>query len=155
MAKPLTHQKNLLPGTVHIWHLIDFSWRGKYVSLLPFLIDFSKLTLWAVKRERSNRFSKTQMHVHMYSHTYVGHLCGHKVKSLSHVWLFVFPRTVAYQAPLSVEFSRQESWSGLPFPSPEDLPDPWIKHRPPALQADALLSEPRETVKCRDSLTAQ
>ena len=41
-----------------------------------------------------------------------------------------------------MEFSRQEYWSGLPFPSPQDLPDPGIKHRSPALQADTLLSEP-------------
>ena len=46
------------------------------------------------------------------------------------------------QAPLSMEFSRQAYWSGLPFPSPEDLPDPGIKPRCPALQADSLPSEP-------------
>ena len=45
------------------------------------------------------------------------------------------------QAPLSMGFSRQEYWSGLPFPSPEDLPNPGIKPRSPALQADALSSE--------------
>ena len=45
-----------------------------------------------------------------------------KVKSLSHVWLFATPWTVAYQAPQSTGFSRQEYWSGLPFPSPGDLP---------------------------------
>ena len=44
-----------------------------------------------------------------------------KVKVLSHVRLFVTPWTVAHQAPLSMEFSRQEYWSGLPFPSPGDL----------------------------------
>ena len=66
-----------------------------------------------------------------------------KVKSLSHVRLFATPWTVAYQAPQSMEFSRQEYWSGLPFPSPGDLPNPGIKPRPgiepgsPALQADA------------------
>ena len=49
--------------------------------------------------------------------------------------------TVAHQTPPSVEFSRQEYWSGLPFPSPEDLPDPGIKYRSPMLQADSLLSE--------------
>ena len=49
--------------------------------------------------------------------------------------------TVAYQAPLSMEFTRQEYWSGLPFPSPGDLPDPGIEPRSPALQADALPSE--------------
>ena len=47
--------------------------------------------------------------------------------------------TVAHQAPLSMGFSRQEYWSGLPFPSPGDHPDPGIKLRSPALQADSLL----------------
>ena len=65
-----------------------------------------------------------------------------KMKSLSRVRLFATPWTVAYQAPLSVGFSRQECWSGLPFPSPGDLPDPEIEPGSPALQADALPSEP-------------
>ena len=52
------------------------------------------------------------------------------------------PQIVALQSPLSMGFSRQEHWSGLPFLSPEDLPDPGIKPRSPALQADSLLSEP-------------
>ena len=51
------------------------------------------------------------------------------------------PWTVAHQAPLSVGFPRQECWSGLPFPSPEDLPDPGIEPRSPALQADSLPTE--------------
>ena len=67
-----------------------------------------------------------------------------KVKSLSHVWLFATPWTVAYQAPPSMVFSRQEYWSGMPFPSPGDLPNPGIEPRSPALQADALPSEPPE-----------
>ena len=50
--------------------------------------------------------------------------------------------TVAHQAPPSMEFSRQEYWSGLPFPSPGDLPDPGIKPRSPALWADTLPAEP-------------
>ena len=49
-------------------------------------------------------------------------------------WVFTIPRTVAGQAPLSMEFPRQEYWSGLPFPTPEDLPDPEIKPKSPALQ---------------------
>ena len=65
-----------------------------------------------------------------------------KVKSLSRVRLFATPWTVAYQAPPSTGFSRQEYWSGLPFPSPGDLPDPGIEPRSPALRADALPSEP-------------
>ena len=65
-----------------------------------------------------------------------------KAKSLSCVQLFATPWTVAYQAPPSVGFSRHEYWSGVPFPSPEDLPDLGIEPTSPALQADALLSEP-------------
>ena len=63
-------------------------------------------------------------------------------ESLSHVRLVVTPWTVASQPPLSMEFSRQEYWSGLPFPSPGDLPDPGIEPGSPALQADSLPSEP-------------
>ena len=63
------------------------------------------------------------------------------VKSLSRVQLFATPWTVAHQAPPSTGFSRQEYWSGLPFPSPGDVPNPGIKPRSPALQADALTSE--------------
>jgi len=55
----------------------------------------------------------------------------------------VTPWTVAYQASPSVGFSRQEFWSGLPFPSPGDLPNPGIEPRCPAMQADALPSEPQ------------
>ena len=51
------------------------------------------------------------------------------------------PWTVACQAPLSMEFPRQEYWSGEPFPSPGDLPKPGIKPRSPALQVDSLPSE--------------
>ena len=65
-----------------------------------------------------------------------------KVKSLSLVWLFATPWTIAYQGPLSMGFSRQEYWSGLPFPSPGDLPNPGIESRSPTLQADTLPSEP-------------
>ena len=65
---------------------------------------------------------------------------------LSRVRLSAIPRTVAYQALPSVEFSRQEYWSGLPFPSPGDLPDPGIEPRYPALEADALTSEPPGTL---------
>ena len=56
-----------------------------------------------------------------------------KVKLRSRVRLFATPRTVAYQAPPSMGFSRQEYWSGLPFPSPGDLSDPEIEPGSPAL----------------------
>ena len=70
-------------------------------------------------------------------------LC-HPVKPLSRVRLFVIPWTVAYQAPPSVGFSRQEHSSVLPFPSPGDLPDLGMEPGSPALQADALPSGPPE-----------
>ena len=63
--------------------------------------------------------------------------CG---MSLSHVQLLVTTWTVAHQAPLSMGFSRQEHWSGLPCPPPGDLPNPGIKPRSPTLLADSLLS---------------
>ena len=65
-----------------------------------------------------------------------------KVKLVSCIRLFAVPSTVALQASLSMRFSRQGYRSGLPFPSPGDLPDPGIKPGSPALQADTLLSEP-------------
>ena len=58
------------------------------------------------------------------------------IQLLSHVLLFVTPWTVTCQAPLSMEISRQEYWCGLPFPSPEDLPDPGIE--PESLVSPAL-----------------
>ena len=57
---------------------------------------------------------------------------------LSHVWLFATPWTVCRQAPLSMGFSRQEYWSGLPFPSPGNLPDQAITPRSPVWQTDSL-----------------
>ena len=72
-----------------------------------------------------------------YSETFVV-----QVKSFSHVWLFVTAWTIACQAPLSTEFSRQGYWSGLPFPFPGDLPDPGIEPRSSTLQADSLPYEP-------------
>ena len=65
-----------------------------------------------------------------------------KVKSLSRVQFFSISRTVVYQASLSMGFSRQEYWSGLPFPSPGDLPDPGIEPGSSALEANTLTSEP-------------
>ena len=61
---------------------------------------------------------------------------------LSRVRLFATPWIVAYRAPPSMGFSRQEYWSGLPCPSPGDLPDPGIEARSPALEVEALTSEP-------------
>ena len=68
-------------------------------------------------------------------------------ESLSHVWFFVTLWTVACQAPLSMGFSRQEYWSGLPCLPPGDLPNPGITPRSPALQLDSLPTEPQGSPK--------
>ena len=75
------------------------------------------------------------------------------MKLLGCVRLFATPWTVAYQAPPSMGFSRQEYWSVLPFPSPGDLPDPRIEPRSPALEADTLTSEPPEKI-CKRLISA-
>ena len=62
------------------------------------------------------------------------------VSRFSHVRLLVTPWAISCQAPLSMGFSMQEYWSGLPFPSPGDRPDPGLKPESPALQADSLPS---------------
>ena len=81
----------------------------------------------------------TKLHVSENSHSYVG---MRVLGRFSCVQFFVTPWTVAHQAPLSMGFSRQEHWSGLPCPSPEDLPNPGIKPESPAQQEDSLPSEP-------------
>ena len=87
----------------------------------------------------------------MHKNTYV-HTCPY---TFIHVYTYIYsvscsivsdsviPWTVTLQAPLSMGFPRQEYWSGFPFPSPGELPDPGIKPGSPALQADSLLSEPQ------------
>ena len=73
---------------------------------------------------------------------------------LNRVGLFSTLWSIAFQAPLSMGFSRQEYWSGLPFPSPGDLPDPRIEPTSPlspALQADSLPAEPLgKTLRARN-----
>ena len=79
--------------------------------------------------------------LHMYLFIYYVYV----LSCFSRVQLFATPWTVAHQAPVSMGFSRQKYWSGLPFPPPEDLPDPGIKPMSPvfpALQADSLPPEP-------------
>ena len=68
-------------------------------------------------------------------------VCECVCQLLISVQVFVTPWTVAHQAPLSIESSRQEQWSGLPFPSPGHLPNPGIEPGSPALQTDSLPSE--------------
>ena len=78
--------------------------------------------------------------VREYTLSYFLHVCT--LKSFSHVQLCVTPWTVACQAPLSKGFPRQEYWSGLPFPSPGDLPDPGLKSMSLALAGTFSTTEP-------------
>ena len=71
--------------------------------------------------------------------------CGEaceRAQPLCHVRLFVTLWAVAHQAPPSMGFYKQEDWSGLPFPTPGDLPDPGFEPGSPTLQAESLPSEP-------------
>ena len=76
------------------------------------------------------------------AYIYIYNICIDSAQWLNRVLLFATQWTVTHQAPPSAGFSRQEYWSELPFPSQGDLPDPEIEPRSPALQADALTSEP-------------
>ena len=89
-------------------------------------------------RETSQSRNRTQVSC-MQADSLLTELWG---KPHSHVQFFVSLGAVAYQAPLSMGFPKQEYWSGLPFPSPGDRPNPGIEPRSPTLQADALTSEP-------------
>ena len=71
------------------------------------------------------------------------------------IQLLMTPWTVARQAPRSMRFSRKEYWSGLPFPSPEGLPDPGIKPASPALQADSSLLSHLGSLTCLSLLIAR
>ena len=84
-------------------------------------------------------YSNSQTHVHRVSDAIQP---SHSLLSPSSpTFNFTIPWTIAHQAPLSMGFSKQESWSGLPFPSPEELLDPGVEPGSPALQADSLLTQ--------------
>ena len=99
------------------------------------LSNFTSLSLRVCKKYHNKAlFFKKVISFPQYTENFssVAQLCP----TLATLW------TVAYQASPSMGFSRQENWSGLPFPSPEDLPDPGIEPGSPALEAEALTSEP-------------
>ena len=124
---------------VHIHNRILHKHKKKYTSIQ--IISFVA-TGMALEMIMLSEVSQRESQI-SYDITYMWNLKKEKkVKLLSHVQLCATPWTVAYHAPPSMEFSRQEYWSGLPFPSPGDLPDPGIKPRSSTLQADALPSEP-------------
>ena len=102
-------------------------------TILPFCISFSWGWFWSVPVVQCYESPSIVLQDMIITLIY---WCGWKWKSLSHVWLFETPWHVQ-----SIEFSRPEYWSGYPFPSPGDLPNPGIEPRSPALQADSLPAE--------------
>ena len=150
------------------WYIRDYCiLLKKGGKTFPFLVSHCNLTKFYFKKKincilepnRQSQFFKKPICRYLSSYIIKLHFSLHvqniyltwntvlhwsEVKSLSHVRLFATPWTVAKQAPQSMEFSRGEDWSGLPFPSPGDLPNPGIEPRSPTLQADALPSEPPE-----------
>ena len=105
------------------------------------IVLFFKIVQCCLSLPEIDDYSYKYVHSHYYM-TWTFWLWSESVKSLSHVQCFVTPWTVAHQALQSMEFSRQDYWSGQPFPFPGDLPNPGIKPGYPALQADSLLSKP-------------
>ena len=95
---------------------------------------------WRANSSWSHKESDTTDYAH--THTSKAFTKSTRKCTLSHIRLFVTLWTVARQALLSMGFSRQEYWSGLPFPPPGDLPDPGIEPWSPSLQTDSSLSEP-------------
>ena len=115
------------------WILVP--WPG--IEPMPPVVETWSPNYWAAREFPLDNGSKLAHLHHCYSDAVVpGEVKKwSQMKSLSRVWLSVTPWTVAYQAPLSMGFSRQDYWNGLPFPSPRDLPDSgiepmWLKEAP-------------------------
>ena len=154
MSIPLHYHFNILRNVNHIpisiplFLLCPFVWN--YLYLDTFMVHSthsisSQLKYHQIKRLFLTFLYKTSNPLELFvplTYKTLFFFKWSEVKLLSRVWLLVTPWTVAHQASPSMGFSRQEYWSGLPFPSPGDLPNPGIEPRSPALQADALTSEP-------------
>ena len=108
-----------------------------YVFKVVFLVKQYELeNLYTISHKHCSNCDKSIEFLVLHSYMYACMLsCSVVSDSLQPRW------TVAHQAPLPMGFSRQEYWSGLPSPSPGDLPDPGIEPRTPAWQADSLPSE--------------
>ena len=137
---------SVLPVNIHDW--FPLGWTG-WISVLSKGLS----RVFSITAVQKHQFSGAQLSLQSNSHIHTWicfpihmektiALTFDEVKLLSCVRLFAAPWTIAFQAPLSMEFSRQEYWSGLPFLSPGGLPNPGIEPGSPVLQADALPSEP-------------
>ena len=111
----------------------------KHISLCVIFKIASEITVYIISLLQA---TYSTQHVRILQAYLPCYYCHIYCQSLSRVRLFAIPWTVACQVPLSMAFNREEYWSGLPFPSPEDLPNPGIKPRSPILQAKSLPSVP-------------
>ena len=112
-----------------------FTWAGTWVNLWLVHVDVWQKPTQSVKQLS---FNKKINQFKIKKNVYIA-INAMLLSRFSYVRLCATPETAAHQAPPSLGFSRQEHWSGLPFPSPGDIPDPGIKLGPPALQVDSLL----------------
>ena len=117
-------------GNTHWW--IKASWGAEVISIIT-LKQFRKRLMTTGREERTTKVNPWVTGCSHFPNSHVESLSSgiseseSEVKLLSRAWLFATPWTVAHQAPLSMGFSRQESWSGLPFSPPGDLTNPGIK----------------------------
>ena len=120
---------------VHMPSILNTLFRTSLVVqwlVLHFLCSGCRFDPWLGKFHMLLRVAKKKNPKNIF-HLILKIILWSEVKSLSCVQLFATPWTVACQAPLSMGFSRQDYWSGLPFPSSGDLPNPGIEPRSPAL----------------------
>ena len=139
MTQALTHFLPLLPQYVNIPSLclppMVKMTAGNTKHFFPYVASLVTNTIF--KNAASSPFMAIFVCVCVCVHTHTRMRMRTYVCVLYHVWLFMTPWTVAHQAPLSMEFSRQGHWSGLPFPIPGDLPDSGIE--PTSLASSALV----------------
>ena len=127
IAKTILRKKSkaggiILPKTWTQWSRRES--RNKPIHLWP-------VNLWQRRQEDTTQWRKDSL----FNRCCWKSWTSVRVQLLSHVWLFATPWTVVHQVPLSMGFSRQEFWDGLPFPPPRDLPYPGIKPMSPVSPA--------------------
>ena len=134
MGAPGSSGVKNVPASAGDARVLSLGWEG---PLEKNMASHSSTLAWRIPRTEEPGRLKSMLSQRVGHNWVTEHMCTHTYERL-----FVTPWTVAYQAPPSVGFSRQEYWIGLPFPSPGDLPHPGIELWSPTLQADALPSEP-------------
>ena len=140
-ARETEHSEELSQACCHRWlfsHSANYLWASKVSGVGDTLVNKTKPTVFPPSKPHgpslscSHKLLTTTLFPAGHPHEYI---CACVLSCFSCVWLFATPWTVAWHAPLSMGFSRQEYWNGLPFPSPGNLPDPGIESTSPALAA--------------------